>query len=48
MAKLNIISVQRPSMDHLQFNPNAFQVSKTAMKAKCSARVEELAHPMKR
>ena len=36
----------RESMDHVQFNPDVFKVSAAAMKAKCSARTEELAQPI--
>ena len=33
-------------MDHVQFNPDAFNVSDAAKKAKASARIEELAQPI--
>jgi hypothetical protein len=50
--KLNLtlltLTVQRESMDHVQFNPDVFKVSETAKKAKCSARIEELALPISR
>ncbi len=36
------------TMDHVQFDPDAFNVSKAATKAKASARIEELAEPIKR
>ena len=38
----------RDTMDHVQFNPEAFNVSETAKKAKASARIEELAQPITR
>ena len=38
----------RETMDHVQFNPDAFNVSETAKKYKASARVEELAKPLQR
>lgn len=38
----------RDTMDHVQFNPDAFNVSEAAKKAKASARIEELAQPIKR
>ena len=38
----------RDTMDHVQFNPDAFNVSIAAKKAKASARIEELAHPITR
>lgn len=38
----------RETMDHVQFNPDAFSVSETAKKYKPSARVEELAKPLQR
>ena len=40
--------VVRETMDHVQFNPDAFNVSATAKKAKCSNRVVELAQPITR
>lgn len=38
----------RESMDHLQFNPDAFTVSKAAKKAKPTGRINELAEPLTR
>ena len=38
----------RDTMDHVQFNPEAFNVSEIAKKAKASARIEELAQPITR
>nr|XP_009861409.1 testicular haploid expressed gene protein-like isoform X1 [Ciona intestinalis] len=38
----------RASMDHVQFNPDAFLVSPLAMKARCTPRLEELSHPIQR
>ena len=38
----------RDTMDHVQFNPNVFNVSEAAKKAKASARIEELAEPVRR
>jgi len=38
----------RETMDSVQFNPDAFDVSKAAMKAKASTRIEELAQPVQR
>lgn len=40
--------VVRPSMDHVLFNPKAFQVNELALKATCSARTAELAMPIVR
>ena len=40
-----LFSVQRESMDHLQYNQDGFKVSPAAMKARISARTEELAVP---
>ena len=40
--------IKRETMDHLQFNPDAFRVSTTALKAKTSKRVDELAEPLER
>lgn len=40
--------VVRETMDHVQFNPDAFTVSAAAKKAKCSDRVAELAQPITR
>ncbi|XP_040981198.1 testicular haploid expressed gene protein-like isoform X3 [Aquila chrysaetos chrysaetos] len=39
---------RRPPMGAAQFNPDAFTVKETAKKATCSARVQELARPIKR
>ncbi|XP_064382009.1 sperm microtubule associated protein 2-like [Halichondria panicea] len=38
----------RDTMDHVQFNPDAFNVSEAAKKAKASARIEELSQPITR
>ena len=38
----------RDTMDHVQFNPEAFNVSESAKKAKASPRIEELAQPIRR
>lgn len=38
----------RDTMDHVQFNPDAFTVSEMAKKAVASARIEELAQPIRR
>lgn len=38
----------RETMDHVQFNPDAFTVSETAKKATASTRIVELAHPIAR
>ena len=38
----------RETMDHVQFNPEAFTVSEAAKKAKASPRIEELAQPIRR
>lgn len=35
-------------MGSVQFNPDAFTVKETAKKAICSARIQELARPIKR
>lgn len=35
-------------MDLAQFNPDAFTVKESAKKATCSARIQELARPIKR
>ena len=40
--------IVRDTMDHVQFNPDAFNVSPAALKAKTSARIEELAQPIQR
>lgn len=40
--------IVRDTMDHVQFNPDAFNVSEAAKKAKASARIEDLAQPIKR
>nr|XP_006823181.1 PREDICTED: testicular haploid expressed gene protein-like [Saccoglossus kowalevskii] len=38
----------RATMDHVQFNPDAFTVSEAAKKARCPPRVEELSQPIQR
>lgn len=38
----------RETMDHVQFNPDAFVVSAAAKKYKASQRIEELAQPIQR
>ncbi|CAI7993362.1 Testicular haploid expressed gene protein-like [Geodia barretti] len=38
----------RETMDHVQFNPDAFKVSEAARKATASARIKELAQPIRR
>ena len=38
--------IVRDTMDHVQFNPDAFNVSDVAKKAKASARIKELAQPI--
>lgn len=40
--------IVRASMDHVQFDPNAFIVKESALKGRCSRRVEELAQPQQR
>ena len=40
--------IVRDTMDHVQFNPDAFNVSEAAKKAKASSRIEELAQPITR
>ena len=40
--------IVRDTMDHVQFDPDAFNVSEAAKKAKASARIEELAQPIQR
>lgn len=40
--------IVRDTMDHLQFNPDAFKVSENAKRAKISRRVDELAEPIQR
>ncbi|XP_039262969.2 sperm microtubule associated protein 2-like isoform X1 [Styela clava] len=40
--------IVRASMDHVQFNPDAFLVSEAAKKARCTPRLEELSHPIQR
>ncbi len=40
--------IVRDTMDHVQFNPDAFNVSVAAKKAKASARIDELAQPSTR
>ena len=38
----------RATMDHVQFDPDAFLVKQTALKGRCSKRTEELAQPITR
>ena len=38
----------RASMDHVQFDPNAFSVKVAALKSVCTPRIQELAQPIKR
>ncbi|XP_076461201.1 sperm microtubule associated protein 2-like isoform X2 [Babylonia areolata] len=40
--------ITRASMDHLQFNPNAFAVKESALKGGIPRRIEELAQPINR
>lgn len=40
--------IVRDTMDHVQFNPDAFNVSEAAKKAKASAHIEELSQPITR
>ena len=40
--------IVRDTMDHVQFNPDVFKVSEAARKATASARIEELAQPIRR
>lgn len=40
--------IERATMDHVQFNPDAFIVSEAAKKARCPPRIEELAQPLNR
>ena len=40
--------ITRASMDHLQFNPDAFAVKESALKGAVPRRVEELAQPINR
>ncbi len=40
--------IVRETMDHVQFNPDAFTVSETARKANASQRIVELAQPISR
>lgn len=40
--------VSRESMDHVQFNPDAFTVSRAAQRARTTARISELAEPLAR
>ncbi|KAI6646493.1 Testicular haploid expressed gene protein-like isoform X2 [Oopsacas minuta] len=40
--------IKRETMDHLQFNPDAFKVSTNALKGKPSKRLEELSEPLER
>lgn len=40
--------IERATMDHVQFNPDAFIVSEAAKKARCPPRIEELSQPLNR
>ena len=40
--------IVRQSMDHVQFNPDAFKVSESAKNARISSRVNDLAQPVQR
>lgn len=40
--------IMRATMDHVQFNPDAFIVSEAAKKGRCPPRIEELAQPITR
>lgn len=40
--------IKRETMDHVQFNPDAFIVTQNALKAKASKRLEELSEPLER
>ena len=40
--------IVRETMDHVQFNPDAFRVSEMAKKYKPTPRIEELAKPIER
>lgn len=40
--------IVRDTMDHVQFNPDAFKVSEAAKKARVTARIEELSQPIRR
>ncbi|XP_063963776.1 sperm microtubule associated protein 2-like isoform X1 [Lytechinus pictus] len=40
--------IMRATMDHVQFNPDAFIVSDAAKKARCPPRIEELSQPLVR
>ncbi|CAH1783291.1 unnamed protein product [Owenia fusiformis] len=40
--------IVRASMDHVQFDPDAFLVSPLALKARCAPRIEELSQPIQR
>ena len=44
----NVILLFRATMDHVQFNPEAFLVKPNALKASCSARLDELSTPILR
>ena len=50
LARMGELSqpIVRDTMDHVQFNPNAFNVSPAAKKARASARIEELSQPIRR
>ncbi|KAI8483020.1 hypothetical protein Bbelb_391760 [Branchiostoma belcheri] len=47
LAQLSV-PIVRATMDHVQFDPDAFLVKETAKKGRCSQRVEELAQPLVR
>lgn len=40
--------IMRATMDHVQFNPDAFIVSEAAKRARCPQRIEELSQPQVR
>lgn len=42
------VAVVRPSMEHTQYDPDAFFVKTAAKKAKCSQRLEQMAIPIQR
>lgn len=48
--RIQILSkpIVRETMDHVQFNPDAFTVSESAKKAAISQRIVELAQPLSR
>ncbi|XP_078589070.1 sperm microtubule associated protein 2-like [Branchiostoma floridae x Branchiostoma japonicum] len=47
LGQLSVPTI-RATMDHVQFDPDAFLVKETAKKARCSQRTEELAQPLTR